>query len=70
VWRFATWQGVQKAVEWAVNLALGVALVWYEAAIAGQFNFAVFAGGLTLLGVPVAYRWDKSRRDLDVRRPP
>lgn len=56
------WTSVQRAVEWTVKLALGVALVWYEAAIASEFNPYVFTGGLTLLGVTEAIRWDLARR--------
>jgi hypothetical protein len=51
------------AFERAIKLALGVALVWHQAAIAATFNPYAFAGGLTLLGVTEAIRWDLARRD-------
>lgn len=56
------WTSVQRAIEWSVKLALGVALAWYEAAIASEFNPYVFTGALTLLGVTEAIRWDLARR--------
>jgi hypothetical protein len=58
VWRGVTWTSFERAVK----LALGVALTWHQAAIASTFNPYVFTGGLTLLGVTEAVRWDLARR--------
>lgn len=48
--------------ERIVKLALGVALIWHQAAIASTFNPYVFTGGLTLIGATEAVRWDLARR--------
>ena len=62
MWRSVTWTQLDRAVK----LVLGVALTWHQAAIASSFNPYAFTGGLTLLGVTEAVRWDLARRG----RPP
>lgn len=57
MWR-VTWTSFERATK----LVLGVALTWHQAAIASTFNPYVFTGGLTLLGVTEAVRWDLARR--------